>query len=278
MKTLSKRTLILALTGLALVVMALGVAFGPSAAETLNRRGNAAYARTAYDEALALYQAAQIEDPELAQPFYNAAGALYRQGAYEAALEQLQQALRFASDETLVQHSLFNLGNTAYSGQDLDTAVAAYIDALLLNPDDQDAKHNLELALRQQEAQQEEQQQEEQEQQQDQSQNGQREQEQSAEAGQNQSEQPQDDSEGRQEQPQDSAPQGEQSEGESEQPQRGQPQPDQDGTNPVLDPGQRMTAEQAEQLLAAIAKNSQMLQERLGQIFIAPSRPPVQDW
>ena len=43
-------------------------------------------------------------------------------------------------------------------------------------------------------------------------------------------------------------------------------------------PGQRMTAEQARQLLAAIAQDSETLQERLGQIFVAPPIPPIQDW
>ena len=39
-----------------------------------------------------------------------------------------------------------------------------------------------------------------------------------------------------------------------------------------------MTEEQARQLLAAIARDGETLQERLGQIFSAPWRPPVQDW
>ena len=43
-------------------------------------------------------------------------------------------------------------------------------------------------------------------------------------------------------------------------------------------PGQRMTEEQAEQLLAAIAGNSETLQERLGEIFAVPWGDPVQDW
>jgi tetratricopeptide (TPR) repeat protein len=55
-------------------------------------------------------------------------------------------------DEELAQHSFFNLGNAAYNGQDLETAVQSYIDALLLNPNDADAKYNLELALQQQTA------------------------------------------------------------------------------------------------------------------------------
>ena len=39
-----------------------------------------------------------------------------------------------------------------------------------------------------------------------------------------------------------------------------------------------MTEEQAEQLLAAIAGDSETLQERLGQIFSVPWGDPVQDW
>ena len=39
-----------------------------------------------------------------------------------------------------------------------------------------------------------------------------------------------------------------------------------------------MTEEQAKQLLAAIAENSETLQERLGQIFSVPWGDPVQDW
>ena len=81
---------------------------------------------------------------------------------------------------------------------------------------------------------------------------------------------------------------GQQGEGEQEeqqdqqgegQPQEGQPGEDQEGQlNELPAPGQRMTEEQAEQLLAAIARDGQTLQEKLGQIFAVPWTPPVQDW
>jgi tetratricopeptide (TPR) repeat protein len=145
-----------------LVLMALlATACSPSAAEKNNKAGNDAFAQQAYEEALASYQAAQIKEPELAEPYYNAANALYRQGVYDAALEQLQMALSFATEESLLNNSFFNLGNSSYNAQDLGTAVAAYTESLLLNPDDADAKYNLELALQQQEQEQEQEQQEE---------------------------------------------------------------------------------------------------------------------
>ena len=61
------------------------------------------YAEQAFQDALVAYQTAQIEEPELAEPYYNAANALYRQGAYDDALEQMQMALSFADEESLAQ-------------------------------------------------------------------------------------------------------------------------------------------------------------------------------
>src|SRR5210317_81768 len=160
-----------------IVLMALALlatACTPSAAEKYNKEGNDAFTKQAYEEALAAYQTAQIKEPELAEPYYNAANALYRQGIYDAALEQLQIALSFADEESLAQNSFFNMGNSSYNAQDLGTAVAAYTESLLINPDDQDAKYNLELALQQQQQQEQkqEQEQEEQEEQEQQSQDG----------------------------------------------------------------------------------------------------------
>ena len=41
----------------------------------------------------------------------------------------------------------FNRGNTAFQQEDYPGAVEAYEEVLRMNPDDRDAKHNLELAL-----------------------------------------------------------------------------------------------------------------------------------
>lgn len=299
-----------------LIGLLLATACSPSAAEKLNKEGNDAYAQQAYDQALALYQSAQIEEPELAEPYYNAASALYRQGQYAAALEQLQMALSFADDETLAQASFFNLGNSAYSAQDNANAIAAYTEALLRNPGDQDAKYNLELALQQQQQEQQEQeQQQNQEQQKDQQSEGgegQEEQQnqdpsqggegqdeqdqQNQQQGQNgdQEQEPEQSQNGDQQQDgqqQDGDPQnqqqgqqGDQLQDQQNQQGQGQPQPGQNDPNGaqqpgvVPAPGERMSEEQARQLLAAIAGRSDTLAERLGQIFAVPWRPPAQDW
>ena len=312
--------IILTIVGLTALAL-LATACSPSAAK-LTGTGNEAFAQQAYEEALRSYQQAQAESPALAEPYYNAANVLYREGKYEEALKELQKAASFPQADKVAQASLFNAGNSAYNTKSWEAAIESYRQALLRNPDDVDAKHNLELALQQQQQEQQQQKQDQQkqdQQQQDQQNTG------SAEAGsaeprsakagsaaagsaeqdqqeqdqqnqcrmagpagsakqdqQNPSEsdqgQPQDGQQGDQQQGQDGQPQDQgeqkgQGQGQSGKQQDGQPQP-----GSQLAPGQRMTQDQAKQLLAAIAGKSDTLQGRLGQFLKVRSRPPVQDW
>jgi Ca-activated chloride channel family protein len=287
--------LIKVITGAALLAIAVLVSACSPSAEQLNNQGNEAFAKQAYLVALQDYQSAQIEEPELAEPYYNAANALYRAGEYQKALEQMQQALQYAEDESLAEKGFYNQGNTFYNTQELDPAIKSYINALLLDPTDQDAKYNLELALQQQQEQQEQQEQSEQS---------------ASENNQDQADQPQENSDSQDEQhsqadqQESAADQPDQNENsqseqspESQDPQdQGQPEQNQaqnnasgqTGSNENQDegqeqaskpqPGERMTAEQARQLLEALAQNMETLQERLGQILQVRVPPPVQDW
>lgn len=269
-----------------------------SQAEKLNLDGNEAFSEQAYLEALELYQSAQIESPELAEPYYNAANALYRQGDYPAALEQIQMALQYIDEVTLAESSLFNMGNTLFNSQDLGTAIEAYKQALLLDPADLDAKYNLELALQQQQEQQQEQEQQEQEQDQseqeeNQDQSGEdseSDSEQSNDEGQEQGEDEEESDNGENQDDQtqegDQSEKDEQGDGDQEQdqgnaggqPQEGEDQQEGEQPSQAPAPGQRMTEEQAKQLLAAIANDMQTLQERLGQLLFSQALPPAQDW
>ncbi|MCJ7534357.1 MAG: tetratricopeptide repeat protein [Anaerolineales bacterium] len=260
--------------------------------EKLNQEGNQAFAEQAYLEALELYQTAQIESPELAEPYFNAANTYYRQGDFPAALEQMQMALQHVDEEVLAESSLFNLGNTLYNSQDLGQAVAAYTQALLLDPEDQDAKYNLELALQQQE---QEQQQDQNQDQQDESESEEESQSQEQSGEDQESENDQEQEQGDQSQDsenQDQGNQGEESDQSQEndsqnedqrgdgngQPQEGEDSPEGEQPSQMPPPGQRMTEEQARQLLAAIGNNMETLQERLGQYLFTRQAPPLQDW
>ena len=293
--------IILTIVGLTALAL-LATACSPSAAK-LTGTGNEAFAQQAYEEALRSYQQAQAESPALAEPFYNAANVLYREGKYEEALKELQKAASFPQADKVAQASLFNAGNSAYNTKSWETAIESYRQTLLRNPDDVDAKHNLELALQQQQQEQQHQQQQDQQsqdqQQQDQQKQDQQKQDQQKQDGQGQQDQQNQDQQNpsqsdrgqqdQQGQPKDGQ-QGDQQQGQDGQPQdqgeqmgqgQGQPGKQQDGQprpGSQLAPGQRMTQDQAKQLLAAIAGKSDTLQGRLGQILKVRSRPPVQDW
>lgn len=275
---LQPKTNVIILIGIAVVILFLAACSPP--AEKLNQQGNQAFTEQEYLEALELYQSAQIESPELGEPYFNAANTLYRQGDYPAALEQMQMALQYVDEETLVESSFYNMGNTLFNTQDLSTAVEAYKQALLLNPEDQDAKYNLELALQQQEQQQQD----------DNQDQGEEETEPDSEENSDSQDQEGEDGESEssenQEQNSDQSENNDQSnsdhkgdqEDESGQPQEGENPQESQQPSQTPAPGQRMTEEQARQLLAAIANDMQTLQERLGEYLFARQAPPAQDW
>jgi tetratricopeptide (TPR) repeat protein len=132
---------------------------------TAHRRteeGNRRYVEKAYDEALRAYTEAQVELPEAPELFYDIGNVLYRQGDLEGAEEAWTRALA-AADDDLVADIAHNLGNARYGRQAYQEAVEAYRQALGARPEDRDTKRNLELALRELQAQQQQQQQQDEE-------------------------------------------------------------------------------------------------------------------
>jgi Ca-activated chloride channel family protein len=293
-----------------LILLALAVAACGQSAEQLNKTGNEAFTNEDYSGALTAYLQAQDESPELAEPHYNAANSHYRLEAFDQAQQEIQQTL--VNEEvgaSLAQHSLYNLGNTFFQTEQYETAIEAYKEALRLNPDDLEAKQNLELALRQLQQQQQEQQQDQQqedqenqdqqdqqqqdeqqqdEQQQDEQQQGEQQQDQQQD-DQQQEDQQQDgrqDDQRQEDQQQDGQQDEQQQEDQQqdgqqdEQQQNGQPdEPQRDGQaegQPQEMVG--LSEEQARQLFAAAAQGTESLEEYLQQILVFPGAPPAKDW
>jgi len=104
----------------------------------------AAWDAGAYDQALrgfADHQTERPDDPELS---LNVGAAHYKLNDFEAADSQFYRAAAIADDELRAQ-ALYNLGNSAYRQDKLEDAVDFYVASLEANPDDLDAKFNLEF-------------------------------------------------------------------------------------------------------------------------------------
>ena len=115
-------------------------------------RGERLYHQGKYGEAYAVFRGAQQGDSS-ARLAFNAGSALYRLERYDEAADQFRNAAR---DPEFRQRSLFNLGNAMVRAAEeqpgrpepLRRAAEAFEGALRLDSRDQDAKWNLEIALR----------------------------------------------------------------------------------------------------------------------------------
>ncbi|MEX0890630.1 MAG: VWA domain-containing protein [Gemmatimonadota bacterium] len=143
----------------ALLLVALLVITGAGIGDL--ERGNRLYREGRWAEAVEAYRAALAEGEASAALHYNLGTALLRLNRFEEADQHLETALRTVEPE-LRQRALYNLGNRfleeyraappgSVPPDRLAAAVEAYRRALRLDPDDVDAKWNLELALREQE-------------------------------------------------------------------------------------------------------------------------------
>ena len=123
------------------------------------RDGNTLYADSSYNEAEMQYRKSLEKDQDYFNATFNLADAVYKQERYKEA-SALFDALKdnAATDEDLakVHH---NLGNSLVKEGKLDDAITAYKNALRINPDDNETRHN--LALSKQQKQEQEQQEEE---------------------------------------------------------------------------------------------------------------------
>jgi tetratricopeptide (TPR) repeat protein len=111
-----------------------------------NREGNRLFSEDKYAEAEKAYLDAQVKSPGKPEIIYNLGNSLIKQGKYPQGIQALQQSAGVGS-RSIKADSLYNTGNALFSMGDYKGSAEAFIEALKLNPEDGDAKHNLELAL-----------------------------------------------------------------------------------------------------------------------------------
>lgn len=134
--------------GAALLCMACAAFPHGAEAGWINRplhQGMDAYGQGDYSQALKSFIDAQLLDPDRPEIDYDIGNAHYRLGEYDDAARSFEAAAR-AQDETLRQKALYNLGNALFRTGDFKGAVERYQAALKLDPEDADARNNLEAA------------------------------------------------------------------------------------------------------------------------------------
>jgi Ca-activated chloride channel family protein len=109
--------------------------------------GKALYEKNKHEAALQKYTRAQALLPNSPILSYNMGNVHFRQKDYDKAVEAYGKAAQ-APDKALAEAALFNAGNAQFAKEDYLQAIEMYKQALQLDPEDRDAKANLELARR----------------------------------------------------------------------------------------------------------------------------------
>ena len=106
------------------------------------RAGNRRFGKEKYKEAEIDYRKAALKDSLSVAAEYNLASSLYRQEDYENADKALQTVKDVAPASAHASDYHYNAGDVALQKKDYQAAVNAFREALLLTPDDLDAKEN----------------------------------------------------------------------------------------------------------------------------------------
>lgn len=215
--------------------------------------GNEAFKKGDYTTADSLYRSGMEAGAPQTAGSFNLGNTAYRQEDYEAAITEFERAARSAKDPSNQADAWYNAGNTYLAQQDPQKALDAYKQALRLNPDDEDARHNLMLAKQMLE------QAENQEQQDgDQDQNNEEQQE-----NQDQQEGDKDEQDGNQPQDQEGQDQeNQEQEGQDSQPKESNEEGEEKPAQSAPQAGQ-ISKEDAERMLEALNKREKELQQQL---------------
>ncbi len=118
-------------------------------------KGNEAYKNNDFDKAEVFYGEAQKLDEKNTTASYNIGNVFYRKEKTDEAVNAFDNTINNTKDNTVKQKAFYNKGVAYQKANKLPECILAYKNALLLNPADEDARQNLERALREQKKQQE---------------------------------------------------------------------------------------------------------------------------
>lgn len=118
-------------------------------------KGNEAYKNNEFDKAEVFYGDAQKLDEKNTTASYNIGNVYYRKDKTDEAVDAFDNTIANSKDNTIKQQAFYNKGVAYQKANKLPECILAYKNALILNPADEDARQNLERALKEQKKQQE---------------------------------------------------------------------------------------------------------------------------
>lgn len=122
-------------------------------------KGNEAYKKNNYDAAENSYRdALKIADNNTTAS-YNLGNALYRKNNNDEAVESFDNTIKNSNDNITKESAYYNKGVAYQKAKKLPECINAYENALMLNPNDEDARQNLQRALKEQKQKQQQQEQ-----------------------------------------------------------------------------------------------------------------------
>lgn len=211
----------------------------------LIREGNKEFNKGNYNEAEINYRKALDKNPTKHNAQFNLGDALYEQEDYEKAAEVFAGSNMATISDFHKSNTAYNLGNSFLKAGKLNESIAAYKQALKFNPENHEARYNLEYAKQKQ-------QQKQQEQNQDQNKDQQDQQDQNKDQNQDQKQDQQDQQDQKEQQQQDQQQQQNQQQNPGEQ--QGQQNEQQ---------AQKISKKDAERMLEALKNNEKKTLEKL---------------
>jgi Ca-activated chloride channel family protein len=112
------------------------------------KRGNRFYKEQKFDESQKQYRQALQQSPDNSAANYNLGNAQFRKNSFDEAAKSYDNAIDHSNDISLKEQSYYNKGVASVKQQKLEECIDAWKNALKLDPNDEDARDNLEKALR----------------------------------------------------------------------------------------------------------------------------------
>lgn len=141
--------------GTAFLIILLILGFRGSAQSSHVREGNKLFREGKFDEAVELYDKALQENPADLTAMYNRSNALAKKGDKAAAMEGYEKLIQAGKDPRILEKAYYDKGVLHQQQQQLDESILAWMEALKLDPEDTQARENLQKALREKKQQQE---------------------------------------------------------------------------------------------------------------------------